>query len=335
MAKELGPRNIIQQVGDVIAPERKVTKRRRRLELKPVTLPDLDNITLLLTEEQQIVLAKLTDAWKQEEDYVDKQVLIQILIDSQTDQPLTPKEAGPRLYLNILKLREKFVAVNANYYIESTTTQLMKQRKESGGYAFRQKLPAVKNSQGTQEQTIFQDGPEPEIVSVETPDQKEPDPFDSNFFNRQRSFAVRGKDFKEIERAPQIRTPEQLLALSSTLKVLSSLLDGKLSQLDPNIKLFLEGVMQGNRHFKGVNSSTLETLFNIPSINRLKRFFKITFIALAEQGYSPIETEKETLEEEKLIRKKCEELKNRSCDIKTIIHQVLPYFDIEIPQEYL
>lgn len=335
MAKELGPRNIIQQVGDVIAPvERKVTKRRRRLELKPVTLPDLDNKTLLLTVEQQIVLAKLMDAWKQEEDHVDKQVLIQSLIDSQTDQPLTPKEAEARLYSNILKLRQEFVQVGADCCIESATTQAMKQRKESGGYAFRLKSPAVKNSQSIQEQTIFQEGPEPEIVSIETPDRKEPDPFNSSFFQRQRGFALQGKDFKKIERAPQIITPEQILAFHSTLKALSSLLDGTLSQLDPNIKVFLEDVMQSNRHFKGFNKLTLDILFNIPSINRLKRFFKISFIALVEEGYSPKETEKETLEEE-LIGKKCEELKNRSCDIKTIIHQVLPYFDIEIPQEYL
>lgn len=334
MVKELNPQNIAQPIDDVASLDINPTaKRRRRLEVEDVILPD--NKILSLTENQKIILVNLVDAWRRGEDNVDKKELIKDLLELPANRRLTVKRAEAMLYFNILKLREKFVAVNADCHIESTTTPLMRQRKESGGYAFRQKSPAVKNSQETQEQTIFQDGPEPEIVSVETPDRKEPDPFDGSFFQRQRSFALREKGHKEIERALQIRTPEQMLALSSTIKVLSSLLDGDLPQLDPNIKVFLEGVMQGNRHLKGVNNLTLETLFNTTSINRLKRFFKITFIALVEEGYNSKDNKQEQVKEEKLIREKCEELKDRSYDIKTTIHQVLPYFGITIPQEYL
>jgi len=322
MIEKLGPGNT--SIGDIalnltLPLDSKVVAKRATRE--SVTFPQLDNTTFLLTKEQEIILTRLADALEKGEDQVGIEELVQSIKALHTHRHITHEKAVKSVYTNVLNLRR--MLESNHYYIESTTTQIMKRGKKSGGYALRQKVvPSNSNNKSpwaTEEQTIPLE-PEPNMP-VEAKDQK-PNRSDIRLWRS-------GKDFQR-EQASETKSPQELLGLYSTLKVLSNLLDGKLGELPSDIEVFLQDVLQNNPYSKEYRIDlTLETIFNTNSKNRLERFFKVTFQALVGEGYNSKEGKEED-QEERLIREKCQGLRNLQYDQKRIVQEVLEHFGIKI-----
>lgn len=127
------------------------------------------------------------------------------------------------------------------------------------------------------------------------------------------------------------KTPEQAIAVNSTLIVLSALSQNDIDNLPPLEELF-DQALHSNEHY---TQFTLSDILNNISSNRLKRFFKNTFPEILEESSNPtVNTNTKASQQEQDIINMYQSLKH-SYDIKAIIQKVFSRYDIPIPNQYL
>ena len=161
-----------------------------------------------------------------------------------------------------------------------------------------------------------------------------PKPAEPNLSPKAPESVWRNSKGNNIEKQAKSKSPERIIAINAASLILSSLSEGTLNDLNPDIPKFLSDVFNNmNNHLHLYSVIKFTDIFNESSPQRLKRFFRVVFPAIVEEGYNPQDSSDEISKDEKQIIELCKALSDKGYDEKRVNKETFDYFGIATHQE--